>query len=107
MAGFAVFSLKYPSLLQFDKNKNKTRIKHNLRTLYGVHNAPCDTTLREICDGVEPYALRPAFTKIIHTAQHEGALEEYKFLDAHLLSMDATGQFSSNHINCPHCCEKR
>jgi hypothetical protein len=31
-----VFALKYPSLLQFDKNKDKRRIKYNLRTLFGV-----------------------------------------------------------------------
>jgi hypothetical protein len=52
MSGFAVFSLKYPSLLQFDKNKDKRRIKYNLRTLFGVQKAPCDTTLREVCDVV-------------------------------------------------------
>jgi hypothetical protein len=28
MSGLAVFGLKYPSLLQFDKNKDKLRIKH-------------------------------------------------------------------------------
>ncbi|WP_286019340.1 hypothetical protein, partial [Candidatus Venteria ishoeyi] len=31
MSGFAMFALKYPSLLQFDKNKDKRRIKYNLR----------------------------------------------------------------------------
>jgi hypothetical protein len=32
MSGLAVFALKYPSLLEFDKNKNKQHIKYNLRT---------------------------------------------------------------------------
>lgn len=106
MSGFAVFSLKYPSLLQFDKNKDKRRIKYNLRTLFGVQKAPCDTTLREICDEIDPYALRPAFTKIIKTAHREGVLDDYGFLGGHLLSMDATGHFSSGNVSCPHCCEK-
>jgi len=106
MSGFAVFALKYPSLLQFDKNKNKRRIKYNLRILYGVRHAPCDTSLREVCDEVDPHGLRPAFTKIIQQAHTEGALEEYTFLDALLLSADATGHFCSGSLNCPHCCEK-
>lgn len=106
MSGLAVFALKYPSLLQFDNNKDKRRIKHNLRTLFGVLKAPCDTTLREVCDEIDPYALRSAFTKIIETAHSEGVLEDYDFLGAHLLSMDATGHFSSGKLSCPQCCEK-
>lgn len=106
MAGFAVFALKYPSLLQFDKNKDKRRIKYNLRTLFGVLKAPCDTTLREVLDEIDPLLLRPAFTKIIQTCQTEGVLDAYQFLGAHLLSMDATGHFCSGEISCPHCCEK-
>ena len=106
MSGFAVFSLKYPSLLQFDNSKNKRRIKYNLRTLFGIQKAPSDTTLREVCDEIDPYLLRPAFTEILKTAHKEGALEEHSFLGGHLLSMDATGHFSSNKISCPQCCKK-
>ena len=106
MSALAVFSLKYPSLLQFDKNKDKRRIKYNLRTLYGIPRAPCDTTLREILDDVSPEYLRPAFAKIIQTCQTEGVLDEYQFLGAHLLSVDATGHFGSGTVSCPHCGEK-
>ena len=68
MSAVAVFGLKYSSLLQFDQNKDKLRIRHNLRTLYGVRHAPCDSTLREVCDEVEPQELRPIFTEIIKQA---------------------------------------
>ena len=106
MSAFAVFALKYPSLLQFDNNKHKRRIRHNLRTLFGILKAPCDTTLREVCDEIDPYLLRPAFTEIIKTVHSEGALEAHGFLGGHLLSMDATGHFSSSKVSCPHCCKK-
>src|SRR3990172_7572629 len=46
MAGLAVFGLKYPSLLKFDEASREGVIRHNLRTLYGVERAPCDTQLR-------------------------------------------------------------
>ncbi len=107
MSGLAVFLLKYPSLLQFDINKDKRRIRHNLRTLFGVVRAPSDSTLREVCDEIDPRALRPAFSKIIQQAQSEGVLDEYAFLGGVLLSVDGTGQFSSGSISCPQCCEKQ
>ena len=36
MSGLAVFSLKYPSLLKFDEQRNEARIRANLKALYGV-----------------------------------------------------------------------
>jgi len=43
MSGLAVFSLKCPSLLDFDKQRQEERVRHNLHHLYGVKQAPCDT----------------------------------------------------------------
>src|SRR5437867_10830207 len=43
MSGFAMFSLKSPSLLAFDKQ----RVEGNLETIYGIPHAPCDTRMRE------------------------------------------------------------
>ena len=49
MSGLAIFGFKQPSLLQFEKEKtSEPLIRRNLRTLYGVSNAPSDTTLRPI-----------------------------------------------------------
>ena len=49
MSGLAVFGLKYPSLLKFDEAYgDEATLRHNLRTLYGVEHAPCDTQLRTI-----------------------------------------------------------
>jgi len=61
MSALAMFGLKYPSLLQFDKARNEKTIKTNLKELYGVEQAPCDTQMREVLDPVNPEALRPAF----------------------------------------------
>jgi hypothetical protein len=43
MSAFAMFSLKAPSLLGFDKQ----RADGNLKTIYGIERAPCDTRMRE------------------------------------------------------------
>jgi hypothetical protein len=107
MSGLAVFGLKYPSLLQFDEDRRKKRICHNLSKLYGVEQAPCDTQLRDIIDPVDPTQLHPAF-RAIHTSLQRGkALEKYGYLDGHyLVSIDGTGHFASNSIHCPECCVK-
>ena len=39
MSAFAMFSLKSPSLLAFDK----ARTEGNVHTIYGVERVPCDT----------------------------------------------------------------
>lgn len=62
MSGLAVFSLKYPSLLQFSNEREAELTKHNLGTLYQVANAPCDTYMRERLDEVDPKEMRKAFT---------------------------------------------
>lgn len=65
MAGLAVFGLKFPSLLQFDQGLNDDAVKHNLKTLYGVDKAPCDTYMRERLDCIDPQLLRSAFYRLI------------------------------------------
>lgn len=108
MSGLAVFALKYPSLLKFDQDRvSEPLTRHNLRTLYGVEEAPCDTQLREILDPVEPAALRPAFRAVHRQIQRQKLLESYTYLDGHyLLSIDGTGHFASGSIHCPECCVK-
>lgn len=47
LSGLVIFSLKYPSLLQFDKSRNDPASAHNLKTLYRIKTIPSDTYLRE------------------------------------------------------------
>lgn len=125
MSGLAIFSLKYPSLLKFDQDVKKALAKkasvvknaasrqtqcicHNLHTLYGVENVPCDTYIRERLDLVDPAALRPAFKQVFAQLQRGKELERYVFFDGHYLLLgDGTGVFSSNSIHCENCCQKR
>ena len=106
MSSLAMFALKYPSLLQFDKARHEKTVKANLKNLYGVKKAPCDTQMREILDPVNPNELRPAFTSIHRQLQRQKVLESYQYLGGYLVSLDGTGQFSSNNIVCKDCCRK-
>src|SRR3954451_13161814 len=103
MAAFAMFSLKAPSLLAFDKE----RVEGNLHTIYGIARVPCDTHMREILDPVSPKWLRPVFKSIFRHLQRGKALEEMMFLDGHyLVALDGTGYFSSQTIHCASCLHK-
>jgi hypothetical protein len=103
MSAFAMFSLKSPSLLAFDKH----RAEGNLGTVYSIGRVPCDTQMREILDPVSPESLRPVFKSVFRQLQRGKALEPMAFLDGHyLLALDGTGYFSSKTIHCASCLHK-
>src|SRR5215471_769542 len=103
MAAFALFSLKSPSLLAFDKH----RVEGNLGTIYAIDHVPCDTQMREILDPVSPESVRPLFQSVFGQLQRGKALEAMMFLDDYyLLALDGTEYFSSKTIHCASCLHK-
>lgn len=106
MSGLAVFSLKFPSLLKFDEKRKEARIRANLQSLFGVKQAPCDTQLRVVCDQVNPAEIRAPFIHINQRLYDHRLLENFRYLDGFLVSIDGTGQFASSSISCPQCCQR-
>ena len=105
MSGFAMFSLKDPSLLAFDDRRFAE--PHNLKTIYGMSTIPCDTSMREILDGVSPDCLRPLFKDAFRPLQRGKVLEKMVFMeDSYLLNLDGTGYFSSKALYSDACMEK-
>lgn len=108
MSGLAVFGLKCPSLLDYDRKRKDSATALNLRDLYCVESPPSDTYLRERLDEVNPDTLRPAFMKVFASFQRGKGLEEFEYMNGYLLlTLDGTGHFSSNNVSCPQCCVKR
>lgn len=107
MSCFAVFSLKWPSLLQYQENLSNDRIRENLQTLYGVDHPPSDTYMRERLDELDLCDIAPAFKKIFSVLQRNKILEQYQYFDGHyLISADGTGYFNSEKVHCANCCVK-
>jgi hypothetical protein len=103
MSGFAMFSLKCPSLLDYDKQ----RAEENLKTIYGLKCPPCDSYMREVLDPLSPESLRPSFKAAFRQLQRGQALEEMVFFKGcYLLALDGTGYFSSKKIHCQSCLEQ-
>lgn len=105
MSGFALFSLKDPSLLAFDARRAEPE---NLHTIYGIEQIASDTYLRTVLDEVNPEYLRPVYKRLFERVKQEKVLDAYLFMGQYyLVSPDGTGYFASKELNCPHCLEKR
>lgn len=106
MSGFAVFSLKDPSLLAFDKRRCEE--PESLRGVFGIGIIPCDSQMRKSLDKVSPPEIRQPFLTLFHHAQRGKALEKLVWLDEHyLLALDGTGIYSSEKVSSPYCLRKQ
>jgi len=100
MSGFAMFSLKDPSLLAFQERRND----FNIKSLYLVNEVPSDTQCRELLDAQQPDQFRPMFNDVFRHLQRGNALESYLFHEGYyLLTLDGTEYFSSKKVHCPSC----
>jgi hypothetical protein len=100
MAGLALFCLKDPSLLAFQRRARD----HNLRAVFGLQAIPSDTQMRTILDEVPPEQLRPAFRDVFRALQRGKVLEDFVFLDGrYLIALDGVEYFRSETVHCDHC----
>ena len=105
MSGYAIFSLKFPSLLAFDERDDKGR---NLEKMYRINKTPSDTHMREVLDEIIPDEIYPIFGKLFSELQRGKDLLTFRFLeDYYLISGDGTGYFSSDKVHCENCLEKK
>jgi hypothetical protein len=107
LSAYALFSLKYPSLLQFDRHFREKVIGHNLASIYGIKQVPSDTQMRERLDQLEPRQLRRSFQRLLAQCQRSGRLSLYRYEGGrYLVAIDGTGYFYSEEVHCEQCCEK-
>lgn len=108
MSAYAIFALKFPSLLNFEKQMKEVRNFSNLQSLFKVVKIPSDTRMREVVDEVDPENLRPAFRSLFAKAQAANVLKDFKSTGgSYLLSIDGTGHFSSNSVSCDQCLTRK
>lgn len=106
MSAFAMFQLKDPSLLAFDKRRREE--PENLHTIYSIATIPCDSQMRTILDPLPLSALRNPFKTVFRQLQRGKDFEKMAYFDDHyLLSGDGTGFYSSEKVSSPYCMGKR
>lgn len=108
MSGFAMFSLKYTSLLDFEQQSLPER--ENLSKVYGIPKVCSDVQMRRVLDKLDPDFIRQIFNKKYKDLAKTGLLEEYAYKIGqdtyHIVSCDGVQHFSSKAVNCP-CCLKK
>lgn len=105
MSGFALFSVKDPSLLAFDERRQED--PDSLHTVFGIRQIPCDSQMRTGLDPVVPNTIRSPFKTIFAQLQRGKVLDKMTCFDGHhLLALDGTGIFSSEKVSSEYCLSK-
>jgi Transposase DDE domain len=109
MSGFAMFSLKHPSLLSFESMS--VCEKANLTSVFGIKKVPSDVQLRDVLDTVNPDFLRKLFPKKFNQLEDAGIVSDFDYAIGgntfHIVACDGVQHFSSKKIKCPHCLTKK
>lgn len=110
MGGFAVFSLKDSSLLEYI-NRFKER-KSNLRKVFKITQCPSDTAMRQVLDNVKPEELQVIAGEHIKMLGEEGYLKPYELngdqLNKHYyIAIDGVQYFTSKEVKCACCLVKK
>ncbi|MDX2245595.1 MAG: transposase [Bacteroidia bacterium] len=104
-SGFAIYSLKSPSLLSFRQQSEAE--KGNLRTVFGIEKIPSDNGLRKILDEVSPTELGKGFGALFTWMKQKRLLEGYRYWQDYLVvSIDGVEHFCSKQLQCPHCMKR-
>lgn len=104
MSGFAMFQLKDPSLLAFERRCEDENELQNLKNIYNIVQVPAYSSMKDILDPVDPEQLRTAFQAPFKALQRGKVLEQFQILDDHyLLTLDGTGSFSSQKVKSASC----
>lgn len=104
-AGFAIFSLKSASLLEFDKRGKTEGI--NLKKIYQIEDICSDSHMRRVLDIIDPIALRKGFEKYYSVLKECKIDTDYEYLSGKkILSIDGVSHFSSKQVHCSNCLTK-
>lgn len=101
---FAMFFFQDKSLLEFQKQLENKYRRHNLNTIFNVKDIPQDTQLRDIIDMHSNEPIFPIFKNFFSKLQRGKYLKQFEFLNgSYLISIDGSGYFSSNNLECKKC----
>ena len=102
MSAYAIFALKYPSLLCFEQQSMVEQ--ENLKALFGIKKICSDAQMRRVLDELAPEYLDQLFSKRIQELKSLGIQKQYRFLKKYYLcSIDGVRYFESRKVNCQRC----
>jgi hypothetical protein len=78
MSGFTMMFFQHASLLEFQRKMHQCRGRCNLETIFGGHEVPSDTQMREIGDGVPVEVLRHVLPEFFAKVRRAGWAKDFK-----------------------------
>ena len=106
MSAYAIFSLKYSSLLQFEM-QNPIE-KGNLMNLFCLSKTCNDSQMRVVLDEVNPDDIRQFYLSNFKELERLGITKEYEFEKKYLIAaIDGVHHFESKKIHCDGCVKKQ
>ena len=104
LSAFSVFFSQSPSFLDWQIRMEQAQGTNNAKSLFGVHQIPSATQIRNLLDSVAPSTLFPVMSAIGDVLFERGHLSAYRSIGGtFLVALDGTDFFSSQNISCP-CC---
>jgi len=105
-SGFALYSLKSPSLLSFRKQSKAE--ESNIQSIYGIEAIPSDNGLRKILDDVAPTGVREGFHLLYNYAKSIKLLDNFTYWNNHsIASIDGVEHFCSKEVGCEKCLTRK
>ena len=102
MSAYAIFSLKYSSLLQFEIQNPLE--KENLMNLFCLTKTCNDSQMRVVLDQVNPDDIRQLYPQNFQALEDLGIIKEYEFWKKYLIiAIDGVHHFESKKIHCEGC----
>lgn len=106
LSAYAMFSLKYGSLLDFEKQSKADRA--NLHQIFGIKQLCSDAQMRSIVDEIPYQQVEGVFDYSYDLLGHLGLRKDYEYLGKHLIiTVDGVQFFRSEKIHCANCCTKK
>jgi hypothetical protein len=114
MSGFAMMFFQHPSLLEFQRKMQQRRGRCNLETIFGGHEVPSDSQMREILEGVPVELLRQGLPALFAKVRRVGGATDFKSTvpsgyhqgDSYSAMLDGSDYFHSTKVQCPGCLQR-
>ncbi len=115
MSGFAMMFFQHPNLLEFQRKMKQRRSRSNLETLFGTHDVPSDTQMREILDGVPVELIRSLLPALFEKIRRAGWAKEFTSVIPngedqgryYTLMLDGSDYFHSTRLQCESCLRRQ
>src|SRR5215510_7765729 len=108
LGAFGIFFTPSASFLEYQRRLQHTQGHHNVHTLLGVQQMPCDNQVRTLLDPLAPSHLDAVFLEVFERLEQHRMLTQFRVLGDQLcVALDGTNYFSSQAIHCQNCLRRQ